>query len=63
MTTRQINRIASLERSMTTKEGVADAIRRAYREMVNGLVSVGEIGGRIANDILKARAERQGSRQ
>lgn len=60
MTARQINRITSLERSMNPKEGVADAIRRAYREMVNGLVSVGEVGGRIASDIRKTRANKAG---
>lgn len=58
MNTRLNNRIATLETAMSPKEGIADAIRRAHREMVNGVVSFGEIGGRIASDIRKARTER-----
>lgn len=59
MRTKLNSRIASLEQSMNPKEGIADAIRRAYREMANGLASPGEIGGRIADDIRQVRIERQ----
>lgn len=59
MSARLNTRITTLEKAMQPKGGVADAIRKAYREIVAGIPGQQVEGGRIAAAIRADRAAKE----
>lgn len=59
MNSRLNARIATLEKATNPKGGIADAIRRAYREMVAGITGHQVTGGKIASAILADRKSKE----
>lgn len=60
MSLRLNTRLATLEKAITPKAGIADAIRQAYREIVAGIPGHKMEGGRIAAAIRADRAAKVG---
>ena len=59
MSARLNTRLAALEKSANPKAGIADSIRRAYRELDAGITGKPVTGGKIASAILASRSAKE----